>query len=656
MMQRREFLITGLAGVGSACAAGLSGPAAATAPARAKEQAQERTHARAPDFSWLDARLRQRVEQGWFDGMALMLGRGEQVLHSASFGNGGPAAVLHVASTGKWLAAAVIAALVDEGKLDWDDPARKFLPQLTDAKGSATLRQLLSHTAGYPDYQPEDRRRDDYPTLAESVAHIVDLPAAAAPGQLFQYGGLAMQVAGRMAEVAAGQSFDALFQSRIARPLGMRASGYTPVATEPGFSPMLGGSLFTCAADYARFLMMISQQGVYRGRRVLSRRSVREMQADQVRGARVRSGEYVELARQDRRPDIYGLGQWREEVDSAGQPLLVSSPGWAGAYSWLDQAAGLWGVVIAKANVGKAVADGYSTFLGSTIYAPMARAALAEAADRATRRGVISIPGARLYYEDSGRGEAVILLHGHSFDRRAWQPQVQALERRYRVIRYDLRGYGRSTLPDEGQEFLHAEDLLQLMDALGIKRAHLAGLSLGGFVVTDFIALHPERVLSAAMAGGDLFDVPGPGEPWTGEALAQRRAAIAEIKKSGIHAFKRQWLENLVGPSGSQREKLRQPLWRMIDEWQAWQPLHVEPRLLLGRSARLRLEAARPAMPVLILRGDLEKAGFGIRALLPQAQTVIIPDCGHVSNLEQPEQFTAALSRFLDAATDVGKA
>ncbi|SFU56296.1 Beta-lactamase [Pseudoduganella namucuonensis] len=175
-MNRRDFLNLSAAGLAS----GLS----------------DRTHGPSfeamPDFSHLDARLRERVELGYCDGMGLMLGRGEHPLHQAWFGDAGPDVVRHVASMGKWTAAA-IAALVDEGKLRWDDPVRKFLPRFAEGKGDATLRQLLSHSAGYPDYQPEGRRRDDYQTLEEAVGHIVDLPAAGAPGAAFQYGGLAMQ-------------------------------------------------------------------------------------------------------------------------------------------------------------------------------------------------------------------------------------------------------------------------------------------------------------------------------------------------------------------------------------------------------------------------------------------------------------------------------
>jgi len=234
-MRRRDFFLSMTASV--LPGAGLA--SSSQAPARVPGTWW------AADFSWLDARLADRVACGYFDGMTLMFGRGEEILHRARFGNGYASGVLHVASTGKWVAAATIAALVDEGALAWTDTARSLLPELDGDKGRAALRQLLSHTAGYPDYQPAGLQRDHYPTPAQSVARLRDLPAAAAPGVEFRYGGLAMQVAGRMAEVASGQAFNEIFLMRIAARLGMTASGFAPVSAEPGFSPMLGGAMFT---------------------------------------------------------------------------------------------------------------------------------------------------------------------------------------------------------------------------------------------------------------------------------------------------------------------------------------------------------------------------------------------------------------------------
>ena len=112
------------------------------------------------------------------------------------------------------------------------------------------------------------------------MAEILPLDTVFTPGTRFEYGGLAMQVAGRMAEVAAGKEFETLFQQLIAAPLGMRHHTL-PQSTPTGdMAPMLGGGLCTTLADYMRFLKMISHEGVYEGKRILKAETVREMQAD----------------------------------------------------------------------------------------------------------------------------------------------------------------------------------------------------------------------------------------------------------------------------------------------------------------------------------------------------------------------------------------
>lgn len=290
-----------------------------------------------PDLTPLADRVGGWVADGVYPGASIVVGYGDRVLLERYFGTYRPDTQVQIASAGKWLAAATIAAVVDEGRLRWDDPVAKWIPELTGPMGRATLRQLMSHTAGYPDYQPSDRPRDHYATLAESVANIVPLAADADPGTRFRYGGLAMQVAGRMAERATGRDWETLFQTRIARPLGMTASGFTPVPSEAGFSPMLGGSAHTTLGDYARFLRMIAAQGVAGGRRVLSALAVAEMERDQVGSAVGMPGEFVDMARARRFNGVYGLGQWREEQDRFGRATLLSSPGWAGAYPWVDR-------------------------------------------------------------------------------------------------------------------------------------------------------------------------------------------------------------------------------------------------------------------------------------------------------------------------------
>src|SRR6188474_1328003 len=106
--------------------------------------------------------------------------------------------------------------------------------------------------------------------------------------------------------------------------------------------------------------------------------------------------------------------------------------------------------------------------------------------------GRVNVPGSSLFYEAAGVGGPVILLHGGNLDRRMWDAEFTGLQSRYRVVRYDARGYGRSGPADTA--FRAHDDLLALMDALKLSRATLIGLSLGGRIAIDFALAHPERV------------------------------------------------------------------------------------------------------------------------------------------------------------------
>src|SRR6185312_402648 len=126
---------------------------------------------------------------------------------------------------------------------------------------------------------------------------------------------------------------------------------------------------------------------------------------------------------------------------------------------------------------------------------------------------VLERPGARLVYEEAGDGPAVVLIHGFGLDMRMWDPQIGPLAARFRVVRYDCRGFGSSGPFDPGVPYSHADDLLALLDHLGIARAALIGLSFGGRVVMQTALAAPERV-----AGLALLDAVVDGVPWDPES------------------------------------------------------------------------------------------------------------------------------------------
>ena len=117
-----------------------------------------------------------------------------------------------------------------------------------------------------------------------------------------------------------------------------------------------------------------------------------------------------------------------------------------------------------------------------------------------------AVNGARIYYERSGTGPDVVLIHGFSLDHRMWEPQVARLTKNFRVTRYDVRGFGRSSPVSSGHDAV--ADLVGLMDHLRIRRAHVVGMSMGGTIATDFVLTHPDRSASLVLIGGGVGGAP----------------------------------------------------------------------------------------------------------------------------------------------------
>jgi CubicO group peptidase (beta-lactamase class C family) len=264
---------------------------------------------------------------------ALVLRHHGRVVCTVYLRNANPSTPVLLVSAAKWLSAATILTLVDEGRLRLDDSVSRHLRDFTGAKRAITLRQLLSHTSGIPPYHPCMFRPDlTMDECARAIGKQVTLSAA--PGTSFQYGGAAFTVAGRMAEVADGRSWEQLFQARMAQPLGFTHTSYGG-----GSNPLLSeGTAYATAEDYATFLQMILDGGVWQGRRVLSEAMVEELTRNQIEGAAIESSP-----RGDR---TYGLGCWRDVVDSAtGRALVLTSPGAGGFVPWINRKRDLVGVV-----------------------------------------------------------------------------------------------------------------------------------------------------------------------------------------------------------------------------------------------------------------------------------------------------------------------
>lgn len=320
------------------------------------------------DFAPLDSIVTGWIDKEYYPGAAICVVKDDSILFRKAYKDFTPDTKVYVASAGKWVAAAVIGAVVDRTALDWDDSVAQWIPEFkNDVKGSIPLRRLLSHTSGVRPYLPEPRV-DNYNHLDSAMVEILPLDTVFTLGTRFEYGGLAMQIAGRMAEKAMHKEFEELFQELIAKPLGMDNSHFTPVNTDGGHAPMLGGGLCTTLHDYINFLNMIYHEGTFKEKQILEAKTVREMQADQVGNAEVRPGEYVEQALEQHHTGIYGLGEWRELIDkTTGEAYQISSPGWAGAYPWINKRDHVYGFFIAHVQGDSRKEDGFSSFYGSPV-------------------------------------------------------------------------------------------------------------------------------------------------------------------------------------------------------------------------------------------------------------------------------------------------
>jgi pimeloyl-ACP methyl ester carboxylesterase len=263
----------------------------------------------------------------------------------------------------------------------------------------------------------------------------------------------------------------------------------------------------------------------------------------------------------------------------------------------------------------------------------------------------------RTYYEDesprspSARQETpVVLIHGHSVDMRLWEPQRPALlGAGYRVLRYDVRGHGRSASPPTGYTWeRYVADLRELLDHVQIERAHLAGASMGSGIALLFALEEPERVASLA-----LLDSALPGfsySPQFEEDIERLREAV---RADGPRAaLERHWLTHPIFEGVRRHRERFAALRRMVLDYPAADYLDEAEYALPERPAIERLHEVQA--PALVVVGERDLPDFLIIAdilaeNLPGARKLVVPDAGHLANLERPEQVNPALLSFLAA-------
>jgi pimeloyl-ACP methyl ester carboxylesterase len=268
--------------------------------------------------------------------------------------------------------------------------------------------------------------------------------------------------------------------------------------------------------------------------------------------------------------------------------------------------------------------------------------------------------GVRLYYEETGAGTPLIFVHEFAGDHRSWEAQMRHFGQRYRAITYAARGYPPSDIPVDPARYSQAraaDDIAAVLNHLGIGKAHVVGLSMGGFATLHFGFQHPDRALSLTVAGCGYGAERGQREKFRAEV----DAVAAFLNEQGIEAFAAKYA---YGPTRVQFEN-KDP--RGFAEFKRQLAEHSA---LGSRNTQLGVQKERPSLydlmdrmkaltiPTLVLTGDEDwpclQPGLLMKQTIPTAALAVMPNCGHTINLEDPDGFNRIVGEFI-AQVDAGR-
>lgn len=267
-----------------------------------------------------------------------------------------------------------------------------------------------------------------------------------------------------------------------------------------------------------------------------------------------------------------------------------------------------------------------------------------------SKSGYAKVNGTWLYYEEQGEGEPLALVHSGLADHTMWDAQVSAFARNYRVIRYDLRGFGRSDLPPGA--FSMRADLADLLTSLNATPAHVVGLSLGGSTGLGFTIEYPDLVRSLVVAAPGLLGQRPAGATRTAFDEIESVESAGDLDRANELEV-RLWVDGLGQPPTRVKPELRERILRLNRANLARSSDDALPVPLVP-SAMTRL--AEIHVPTLVMVGELDLAESRAAATrltegIAGAKNLVVPNVAHLINLEDPEGFNRAVLEFLAEAT-----
>jgi pimeloyl-ACP methyl ester carboxylesterase len=260
--------------------------------------------------------------------------------------------------------------------------------------------------------------------------------------------------------------------------------------------------------------------------------------------------------------------------------------------------------------------------------------------------------GVRLYYEEAGSGYPVVLVHEFAGDYRSYETQLRYFARRYRVVAFNARGYPPSDVPEDFHRYSQErarDDIRDVMQGLGIEKAHVVGISMGGFAVLHFGFAYPERASSLVVAGCGYGAEPDKRKQFLEEsnrtAAAIESRGMAEVSKTYGAGPTRVQLQN-KDPRGY-AEFLTQ-----LGEHSTRGAANTQRGVQARRPSLYDLteQMKKLEVPTLIATGDEDDPcldpGLLMKRTIPAAALIVFPNTGHALNLEEPDLFNRTLADF----------
>ena len=253
----------------------------------------------------------------------------------------------------------------------------------------------------------------------------------------------------------------------------------------------------------------------------------------------------------------------------------------------------------------------------------------------------VPVEGAVLCGETRGNGTPLVLVHGMAGERQDWNRLLAALPPELPVLRYDLRGFGESPAT-QGIAFSHADDLLALLDAQGIARAPILGLSMGGGIALNFALSHPERVSRLILISPAII-----GWKWSAEWKALWRSVAAAAREGDMALARERWWQHPMFAM-TRLSDAAEEFHKAIAAYHGRQWVGDDQRRELPDMERLY----QLAVPTLLLTGerdvpDMRLIAEVIEAAAPGVTRIDMPEAGHLLHLERPREVAQAAVSFL---------